>query len=81
MFEAQVEAARAQAMLLVDRRFHRIDVSTRAGEYSLDDARPEKIGQLIYQGEAEAKKKENLELVKSRFLCDPKAAVFEPIHN
>ena len=52
MFEAQVEAALAQASLLTKGRLHRINTLVRAGDFSLDDARPEMIRQLIVRGRA-----------------------------
>lgn len=47
MFDAQVEAARAQAILLLKGRLHRIDVATSLRQFSLNDVRPEKIEHLI----------------------------------
>ena len=81
MFEGQMEADLAQAKLLLNGRLHRIDVTTRAGEFSLDDARPEKIQQLINLGRAEAVKQNNLDVVKARFLNGVTAAAYEPCHQ
>ena len=81
MFEGQMEADLAQAKLLLNGRLHRIDVTTRAGEFSLDDARPEKIQQLINLGRAEAVKQNNLDVVKARFLNGVAAAAFKPFHQ
>jgi hypothetical protein len=78
MFEGQMEASLAQAKLLLNGRLHRINVTTKTGEFSLDDARPEKIQQLINLGRGEAVKKENLEIVKTRFLNGTPAAPFTP---
>lgn len=81
MFEAQMEASLAQARLLVGGRLHRINIMAKQGEYALDDARPEKIRQLISLGRGEAVKKENLEVVKSRFLNGTPTTPFVPQHN
>jgi hypothetical protein len=80
MFQAQVEAARAQAHLLIGGRLHRIDYVAPAGQFSLDDARPEKIEQLISIGRGEAVKNEHLEVVRERFLNDMPATPFKPVH-
>ena len=80
MFEAQMEAALAQARLLVGGRVHRINITGKAGEYALDDARPEKIKQLVVLGRGEAVKKANMEVVRSRFLNGIPAKPFDPIH-
>jgi hypothetical protein len=81
MFEGQMEAALAQAKLLLDGRLHRIDVVAREGEFALDDARADKIRQLINRGRSEAVKKVNLEAVKARFLNGTPAAPFTPLHT
>ena len=81
MFNAQVEAARAQASLLLNGRLHRIDVVTSPGQFSLDDARQEKVEQLIQLGRGEAVKKANLDVVRSRFLNHTPAAKFEPLYS
>ena len=78
MFEAQVEAALVQASLLTNGRLHRVNTLVRAGEFSLDHARPEKIRQLIVRGRAEACKKEHLEVVQRTFLNGTKAEPFQP---
>lgn len=80
MFEGQMEAALAQASLLLNGRVHRINVTTKTGEFSLDDARPVKIQQLINLGRGEAVKKKNMDVVKSRFLNGTPAAVFTPLY-
>jgi patatin-like phospholipase/acyl hydrolase len=79
MFEAQAETALVQARLLLDDRVLRINVTTRPGEYTLDDASADKIDQLIALGRSEAVKRENLDAVKARFL-DQKAQPFIPLH-
>ncbi len=81
MFNAQVEAARAQARLLLKGRLHRIDIVASPGQFSLDNATPEKIEQLIQLGRGEAVKKVNLDVVQSRFLNDTPAAKFEPLYH
>ena len=78
MFEAQVESAVAQASLLTKGRLHRINKTAGAGDYSLDDARPEKIHQLINHGRAAAVMKANLEIVQERFLNGQKVNPFQP---
>lgn len=80
MFEGQMEAAQAQAKLLLNGRLHRINVVAKEGEFSLDDASPEKIQRLINLGRGEAVKKENLEVVKARFLNGTAAPAFTPLH-
>jgi len=79
MFEAQAEAALVQARLLLDNRVLRINVTTKPGEYTLDDASADKIDQLIGLGRGEAVKKANLDAVKARFL-GRKAQPFVPLH-
>jgi patatin-like phospholipase/acyl hydrolase len=81
MFEAQAEAAQAQAGLLLKNSVLRINVSTLPGEYSLGDAAPEKIERLIQLGRAEAVKKAVLEPLKARFIDPGKAAPFVPVHK
>ena len=68
MFEGQMEAALAQASLLLNGRLHRINVVSKEGEFALDDARTEKIQQLINLGRGEAVKKGNLEIIKTRLV-------------
>lgn len=81
MFEGQMEAAQAQAGLLLNGRLHRINVMVKEDEFSLDDARLKKIEHLISLGRGEANKKEHLEAVTSRFLNGEKAPVFKPLHK
>jgi patatin-like phospholipase/acyl hydrolase len=81
MFEGQMEAALAEAKLLLGGRLHRIDVVAKEGEFTLDDARAEKIRRLINLGRGEAVKKENLEVVKARFLNGVPAAAFTPLYR
>jgi patatin-like phospholipase/acyl hydrolase len=81
MFYAQVEAARAQASLLTGGRLHRIDYISPPGEFTLDDARPQKVQDLISLGRGEAVKKEHLDVVRSRFLNNDRAAPFVPAHH
>jgi patatin-like phospholipase/acyl hydrolase len=80
MFESQMEADLAQAKLLLDGRMHRINVTSKAGEFSLDDARPEKIQRLINLGRGEAVKRENIDVIKTRFLNGKPASPFVPLH-
>ncbi len=81
MFESQVEAALAQTSLLLNGNLHRINITSKKGQFSLDDARPGKIKQLVNLGRGEAVKKNNLDVVKDRFLTDPQAEPFVPIHT
>jgi uncharacterized protein len=78
MFEAQAEAAFEQAKLLLNDRIFRINVMTKPGEFSLDEATPDKIDRLMNLGRGEAVKRENLEAVKKRFVAAPKAPPFVP---
>lgn len=80
MFEGQREAALAQASLLLNGRLHRINAMSKEGEFALDDARPEKIQRLINLGRGEAVKKENLDVIKTRFLNGTAAVPFIPLH-
>ena len=80
MFEAQVQTAVAQAGLLLGGRLHRINVTAREGEFSLDKADSETIRRLVTLGRGEAVKKANIEVVGSRFLNKRAAAAFVPIH-
>jgi patatin-like phospholipase/acyl hydrolase len=78
MFEGQAEAALKQAKLLLNDRVFRIDVVTKPGEFSLDDAEPDKIDWLINLGRGEAVKKANLDTVVSRFFSS-EAPEFVPV--
>jgi patatin-like phospholipase/acyl hydrolase len=80
MFEGQSESAVAQAALLLKGRLHRINFTAKEGEFSLDDARPEKIQRLINLGRGEAVRRENLDAVKARFLNGSPASRFTPLH-
>lgn len=81
MFEAQAEAALEQAKLLLKDRLFRIDVVTKPGKFSLDNATPDKIAQLINLGRGEAVKRETLETVKMKFIAAPKAPTFVPVYT
>lgn len=80
MFEGQMEADLAQAKLLLNGRVHRINHMAKEGEFSLDDASPEKIKRLINLGRGKAVKKENLEVVRARFLDGKPAPTFTPLY-
>ena len=58
MFEAQAEAAFEEAKLLLNDRIFRIYAITKPGEFSLDEATPDKIAQLMNLGRGEAVKRE-----------------------
>jgi uncharacterized protein len=75
MFEAQVEAARAQAKLIAG-GFHRIDATVMQGEFALDRADADTIERLAIRGHAEASRRENLDVVRTRFLDGRKAAPY-----
>jgi uncharacterized protein len=81
MFMAQAETALQQARLLLADRVLRINAITQPGQFSLDDASPDKIGQLINLGRAEAIQKATLAAVKGRFVSHPKAPEFVPIYK
>jgi uncharacterized protein len=81
MMEGQMEAARAQASLLLGGRVHRINAVVSDGTFALDDARSEKIVRLMVLGRAEAVKREHLEVVTERFVNGSPAARFSPFHQ
>ena len=81
MFEAQAEAALEQAKLLLKDRVLRIDALTKPGEFSLDEATPDKIARLMNLGRGETVKKEILQAVKTRFVVAPKAPAFVPFYT
>ncbi|MDA1165614.1 MAG: CBASS cGAMP-activated phospholipase [Planctomycetota bacterium] len=80
LMNAQQEAANAQSMLLVNRRFHRINFTAARGQFTLDDARPERINELISLGRGEAVRKHNNDVVRERFLNGEHAPAFQPVH-
>lgn len=79
MFESQVEAALAHAKLLLNDRLHRINATVSAGDFSLDDARLDRIERLVVLGRAEAVRRDVMEVVRTRFLNGDAAARFEPL--
>ena len=79
MFAAQMEAALAQAGLLVQGRLHRINFVALPGQYSLDDAKPDTLDKLTSIGRGEAVKKANLDIVRDRFLDGNPAERFVPL--
>ena len=79
MFQGQMEAALAQAKLLLGGRLHRLNATVPGGTYSLDDAQPEKIEQLVVLGRGEAVKAENREPIRQHFLNGQKAEPFVPV--
>jgi patatin-like phospholipase/acyl hydrolase len=78
MFEAQAEAALAQAKLLLNHRLHRLNATVPGGIYSLDGAQPELIEQLVVLGRGEAVKAQNLEPIRRHLLNGHKAEAFVP---
>ncbi len=81
LMNAQQEAANAQAMLLVNGRFHRINYQASRGQFALDDARPLQIERLVAIGRGEGVKKANVEVVRTRFLNGKHAPLFEPVYT
>ncbi|MEW8552594.1 MAG: CBASS cGAMP-activated phospholipase [Candidatus Thiodiazotropha sp.] len=79
MFEGQMEAAQAQTKLLLNGRVHRVNVVAKEGDFSLDDAHPDKIQRLINLGRSEALKKAHLEIITTRFLNGMNAPSFTPL--
>lgn len=79
MFEAQVEGTLAQAALLLSDRFLRVNAVVPGGSFSLDDAKPELIEQLVVLGRGEAVKKRNSDKIRECFLNGRKVAPFSPM--
>jgi patatin-like phospholipase/acyl hydrolase len=79
MFEAQAEAAIAQAGLLVGGRLHRINYRAGPGEFSLDNASQRAIDALTHIGFDEAQKKVNTDVVFSKFVNGQPAPSFQPV--
>lgn len=78
MFQGQVEAVLAQAGLLLQGRLHRLNATVPGGTYSLDNAKPEIIEQLVVLGRAEAVKASHIAAIKERFLNGKKVEPFIP---
>src|SRR5271165_4811364 len=78
MFEAQMDAALAQASLLVENRLHRINFVANPSEFSLDNANPDSIAKLSNVGWQTARKREHVEVIRKRFLNGTPAAKFQP---
>ena len=78
MFEAQVEAARAQAGLIAG-GLHRIDSMLKRGQVTLDRADPQTIADLISLGRGDAVMRANLEAVKARFLNGVRPGPYQPV--
>jgi uncharacterized protein len=78
VMEGQVEAARAQAGLLVGGKLLRIDRPVEAGRFALDTAKPETIAQLIDLGDGAGTEGGILESVMSRFLNGQHREPFVP---
>lgn len=77
MFEAQAEAARAQAGLIAG-NLHRIDFKGTKGQFSLDKADRQTLEDLASTGRGVAVEKEHCEAVANRFLNGRHAAPFVP---
>ena len=78
MFEAQMEAALAQASLLIENRLHRVNFVANPGDFSLDDASPDAIAKLSNVGWQTARKREHAEVIRVRFLNGVPVAKFQP---
>jgi predicted acylesterase/phospholipase RssA len=78
MFEAQVEAALAQAALLIDGRLHRVNFVSTTGRFSLDDASPKAIGDLADLGRSEVEKKAHTDVIWTRFVNGNPAPPLQP---
>ena len=78
MFEAQMEAALAQATLLLENRLHRINFVASPGEFSLDNAGADSIAKLSNIGWQIARKRQHVDVVRARFLNGNPANKFEP---
>lgn len=74
LMNAQAESALSHASLLTDGGVHRIDSTVAAGRFGMDDARG--VKDLVALGEGDARKKQNLDAVNSRFLVGEPIAPF-----
>ena len=79
MFEAQVEAALAQAKRLLDGRLHRVNFVATASRFSLDDASEKAIGDLTNLGWKEVEKKQHTDVIWQRFVNGTPVSPFEPV--
>jgi patatin-like phospholipase/acyl hydrolase len=77
MFEAQAEAALAQARLLRD-RLHRVNFLSTAGRFSLDNASEKAITDLANLGRKEVEKREHTDVIWRRFVNGTPATPFQP---
>jgi patatin-like phospholipase/acyl hydrolase len=78
MFEAQMEAALAQASLLVEDRLHRVNFVASPSEFSLDNASSNAIAKLSNVGWQTARKREHTEVIRARFLNGVSVDKFQP---
>ena len=76
MFEAQLEAALAQAHLLLDGRLHRVNFTATVGRFSLDNASEKAIADLANLGMNEVQKKEHTDVIWTRFVNGTPAKPF-----
>ncbi|MDR6306695.1 hypothetical protein GGQ85_004429 [Nitrobacter vulgaris] len=79
MMEAQVEAAQAEASLLLDCRLHRVDFKADHGRFALDNANELAIADLARLGSNEIEKKRNIDLICDRFVNGASAKKFVPL--
>ncbi|MBR1255183.1 patatin-like phospholipase family protein [Bradyrhizobium sp. AUGA SZCCT0240] len=78
MFEAQAEAAQAQAQLLLKGRVHRVNFVSTANRFSLDNASERAIGDLTNLGWTEVEKKEHSEVILRRFVNGVPTEQYKP---
>ena len=78
MFEAQAEAALAQARVLLDGRLHRVNFLSTAGQFALDNASEKAIADLTNLGWKEVEKREHTDVIWKRFVNGAPAAPFQP---
>ncbi len=76
LLRAQAEASIAAATLLTSGALHRIDATVSRGRFAMDDIRH--LSDMIALGDGEARKREHLDIVASRFLNGVKSAPFAP---
>ena len=79
MFEAQAEAALEQASLLLNGRLHRVNFTSAAGRFSLDNATDKAISGLANLGRTEVEKKEHTEVIWTRFVNGVQTTPFQPV--
>jgi patatin-like phospholipase/acyl hydrolase len=81
MFEAQAEAAQAQAKLLLNGRVHRVNFVSTANRFSLDNASERAIGDLTNLGWTEVEKKKHTDIILKRFVNGKTVSQYEPLRT